>query len=153
MLDILQLNDMLVPELRELAEELGVNGYKRLNKQDLIYKILDQQAIAGNKKIQEAPAPKQQIKAQPDSKLNQDSPQESQEPKRFPKFRKDFRDQNRERPRELEQKDRPLDPDNERKTKRRRKREREERQKINRVKLERGRERERQKETEKVQKK
>jgi len=112
MLDILQLNDMLVPELRELAEELGVNGYKRLNKQDLIYKILDQQAIAGNKKIQETPAPKQQIKAQPDSNLNQDSPQESQEPKRFPKFRKDFRDQNRERPRELEQKDRPLDPDN-----------------------------------------
>jgi transcription termination factor Rho len=103
---------MLVPELRELAEELGVNGYKRLNKQDLIYKILDQQAIAGNKKIQEAPAPKQQIKEQPDSKLNQDSPQESQEPKGFPKFRKDFRDQNRERPRELEQKDRPSDPDN-----------------------------------------
>lgn len=31
MLDILQLNDMLVPELRELAEQIGLTGYKRLN--------------------------------------------------------------------------------------------------------------------------
>ena len=47
MLDILQLNDMLVPELRELAEEIGLKGYKRLNKQELIYKILDFQALKG----------------------------------------------------------------------------------------------------------
>jgi transcription termination factor Rho len=45
MYDILQLNDMLVPELREIAENLGVSGIKKLNKQDLIYKILDQQAL------------------------------------------------------------------------------------------------------------
>jgi transcription termination factor Rho len=44
MLDILQLNDMLVPELKEIAEQLGLKGYKRLNKQELIYKILDFQA-------------------------------------------------------------------------------------------------------------
>lgn len=54
MYDILQLNDMLVPELRELAESLGLKSYKRLNKKDLIYKILDEQAIAGEKK--DAPA-------------------------------------------------------------------------------------------------
>ena len=47
MYDILQLNDMLVPELREIAEQLGIAGTKKLNKQELIYKILDQQAIAG----------------------------------------------------------------------------------------------------------
>ena len=35
---------MLVPELRELAEKIGLKSYKRLSKQDLIYKILDQQA-------------------------------------------------------------------------------------------------------------
>ncbi|MFQ5445034.1 MAG: Rho termination factor N-terminal domain-containing protein, partial [Nitrospinales bacterium] len=35
MYDILQLNDMLVPELREIAERLEVSGYKRLAKQDL----------------------------------------------------------------------------------------------------------------------
>jgi transcription termination factor Rho len=47
MLDISQLNYMLVPELRELAEKLGLSGYKRLNKQELIYKILDHQAVSG----------------------------------------------------------------------------------------------------------
>lgn len=47
MYDILQLNDMLVPELRDIAERLGLSGYKRLNKQELIYKILDQQAVSG----------------------------------------------------------------------------------------------------------
>ncbi len=47
MLDILQLNDMLVPELRELAESMGLSGYKRLNKQELIHKILDHQAVVG----------------------------------------------------------------------------------------------------------
>ncbi len=48
MYDILQLNDMLVPELKDLAEKLGLEKYKRLNKQDLIYKILDAQAIQTN---------------------------------------------------------------------------------------------------------
>ena len=47
MYDILQLNEMLVPELKELAERLGIKSYKRLNKQDLIYKILDHQALEG----------------------------------------------------------------------------------------------------------
>lgn len=47
MLDILQLNDMLVPELREIAEKINLKGYKRLSKQDLIYKILDHQALSG----------------------------------------------------------------------------------------------------------
>jgi len=43
MYDILQLNDMLVPELRELADSLGVDGFKKLNKQELVYTILDHQ--------------------------------------------------------------------------------------------------------------
>ena len=47
MYDILQLNEMLVPELKEIAEQLELKGYKRLSKQDLIYKILDHQAIVG----------------------------------------------------------------------------------------------------------
>ena len=50
MLDILQLNDMLVPELREIAEKLEIKSYKRLSKQDLIYKILDHQALSGGEK-------------------------------------------------------------------------------------------------------
>ena len=54
MLDILQLNDMLVPELREIAEKINLKGYKRLSKQDLIYKILDQQALSGESTPPEA---------------------------------------------------------------------------------------------------
>ncbi len=59
MYDILQLNEMLVPELRELADSLGMKSYKKLSKQDLIYKILDEQAILGktaeDKKKSEGP--------------------------------------------------------------------------------------------------
>lgn len=47
MYNILQLNEMLVPELREIAEKLEVKGYKRLTKKELIYKILDYQAMKG----------------------------------------------------------------------------------------------------------
>ena len=45
MYDILQLNDMLVPELLDIAEDLKVDNAKKLGKQDLIYKILDKQAV------------------------------------------------------------------------------------------------------------
>lgn len=45
MYDILQLNDMLVPELVDIADQLQVKDAKKLSKQDLIYKILDKQAI------------------------------------------------------------------------------------------------------------
>ena len=45
MYDILQLNDMLVPELLDIAEQLKITGAKKLEKQDLIYKILDKQAL------------------------------------------------------------------------------------------------------------
>jgi transcription termination factor Rho len=57
MIDILQLNDMLVPELKELAEKLGIKGYKRLNKQELIHKILDHQAVVGANVSPEADRP------------------------------------------------------------------------------------------------
>ena len=38
------LSVMLLSELREVAEKLGIKGYKKLAKQDLIYSILDHQA-------------------------------------------------------------------------------------------------------------
>jgi transcription termination factor Rho len=49
MYDILQLNDMLVPELLDIAELLKIPNAKKLDKQELVYKILDNQAIAGSK--------------------------------------------------------------------------------------------------------
>jgi len=45
MYDILQLNDMLLPELLDIAEQLNISGAKKLDKQGLIYKILDGQAV------------------------------------------------------------------------------------------------------------
>ncbi len=45
MYDILQLNDMLVPELLDIAEQLKIPNSKKMDKQDIIYKILDKQAV------------------------------------------------------------------------------------------------------------
>lgn len=42
--DINQLQDMIVPELNDIAEQLGVANFKKLEKQDLIYRIIDKQA-------------------------------------------------------------------------------------------------------------
>ena len=44
MYEILQLNDMLVPELHDIAEQLAIPNYKKLDKQDLVNKILGKQA-------------------------------------------------------------------------------------------------------------
>lgn len=46
MYDILQLNDKLVTELKEIAQNIGIKGYNKMLKQDLIYKILDEQALS-----------------------------------------------------------------------------------------------------------
>jgi transcription termination factor Rho len=45
MYDILQLNDMLVPELVDIADQLKIDNASKLAKQDLVYKILDKQAL------------------------------------------------------------------------------------------------------------
>jgi len=45
MYDILQLNQKTVAELKEIAKELEIKKYQKLKKEDLIYTILDQQAI------------------------------------------------------------------------------------------------------------
>jgi transcription termination factor Rho len=49
------LNVRLLSELKEIAEGMGVKNAKKLTKQDLVYKILDQQAVSGDA----APASKQ----------------------------------------------------------------------------------------------
>ena len=45
MYDILELSKKLLPELKDIAKELKVKKAETLKKQDLIYKILDHQAI------------------------------------------------------------------------------------------------------------
>lgn len=45
MYDIIELNGKSLPELQEIARELNVPKYEKLMKQDLVYQILDQQAL------------------------------------------------------------------------------------------------------------
>jgi transcription termination factor Rho len=52
MYDILQLNDMLVAELVEVADKLNIKDAKKLDKQGLIYKILDAQALQESSAVQ-----------------------------------------------------------------------------------------------------
>ncbi|MCV9388549.1 transcription termination factor Rho [Reichenbachiella ulvae] len=72
MYNIEELNDRLLSELKEIAENLGIKNYKRAAKKDLIYKILDEQAVN--------PEPAKQIKAQ-ESKGNKPVAETEAEPK------------------------------------------------------------------------
>ena len=53
MYDILQLNEMLLQELREVAEKLGISDFRKMTKKDLIYQILDAQAVSSDKKTKQ----------------------------------------------------------------------------------------------------
>lgn len=46
--DIVKLNEMLVPELIDIAEKMNIPRLRNMDKQTLIYKILDQQALQGS---------------------------------------------------------------------------------------------------------
>jgi transcription termination factor Rho len=64
------LNVRLLSELKEIAEGMGVKNAKKLSKQDLIYKILDQQAVSGETTT--APAKKASVvatEAEPERKM------------------------------------------------------------------------------------
>ena len=56
--DILQLNDMIVPELLDIAKKLDIKDAAGPDKQALIYKILDAQAVLPSVKLKKGPAPK-----------------------------------------------------------------------------------------------
>lgn len=45
MYDILELNDKLLADLRQIAKTLNIKRVESYKKQELIYKILDQQAL------------------------------------------------------------------------------------------------------------
>ena len=55
-----ELNDKLLSELKNISEELKIKGASKLSKQDLIYKILDEQAIAKPKKVSKKEPSKEQ---------------------------------------------------------------------------------------------
>jgi transcription termination factor Rho len=58
MYDILELNTKLLSELREIAKSMGIKRVEILKKQDLVFKILDQQAI---KAIPGIPPPSKRV--------------------------------------------------------------------------------------------
>jgi transcription termination factor Rho len=58
MYDILQLNDLLVPELLDIADELQLSNAKKLSKTDLIAKILDKQSTMSTESNNEVEKPK-----------------------------------------------------------------------------------------------
>ncbi|MEP7144216.1 MAG: Rho termination factor N-terminal domain-containing protein, partial [Ferruginibacter sp.] len=68
MYDILQLNDMLVPELQDIAEQLAIPNFKKIDKQELIQKILDSQSTMNSEKKsgeEEKPKRKRTLKVPP----------------------------------------------------------------------------------------
>ena len=50
MYNIIQLNDMDLSELQSVAKELGINKFESMKKDELVYSILDEQAIANASK-------------------------------------------------------------------------------------------------------
>lgn len=50
MYNIIQLNDKELPELQTIAKELGIPNAESMRKEDLVYSILDEQAIANASK-------------------------------------------------------------------------------------------------------
>jgi len=50
MYDIIELSRKLLPDLKEIAKDLDIKKIESFKKQDLIYKILDTQAIKASEK-------------------------------------------------------------------------------------------------------
>jgi len=72
--NILELNEKLLPELQSIAEELGIKKISSLKKEELVYRILDEQAIsyagqqAEKEKEKEAKKAEKRTKAKKPSK-------------------------------------------------------------------------------------
>lgn len=95
--DIIQLNDMLVPELMDIANELNIKDTKSLDKQKLIYKILDQQALneggedkkPAPKKATRARKPKKEATAENAEDNNKEAEEKEKKPRRTRKPKKE----------------------------------------------------------------
>jgi transcription termination factor Rho len=91
MYDILELNKKLVPELRDIAKELKIKRVESYKKQDLIYKILDTQAVQEAEKKEKKSSQKDQnkeekprkgfLRKRQDSNADQDNKKDDQQRK------------------------------------------------------------------------
>ena len=74
MYNIIQLNDKNLSELQVIAKELGIKKTDSLKKEDLVYKILDEQAIAGATKKVAADKLKEERKEEQKKKRSRIAP-------------------------------------------------------------------------------
>jgi len=84
MYNIDELQVRLLSELREIAEELDLKNYKKLNKQDLIYKILDQQAVLPDDKLPTKKPTENKESAPEASEAKETKPKAKSKPRRKP---------------------------------------------------------------------
>ena len=75
MYDIVTLSDMLVSELREVADKLDVK-HKGLKKQDLVYKILEAQAVNGPVNGTESDTSSPKTEEKTDNRTDNEAPDE-----------------------------------------------------------------------------
>jgi transcription termination factor Rho len=82
MYDIVELNNKLVADLRQIAEELNIPKTEKLLKKDLIYKILDHQALNPTPDMLEKEVVKKKAQpSKPQPKKEQPKKAENTEPK------------------------------------------------------------------------
>jgi len=108
------LSVMLLSELREIAEKLGIKNHKKLAKQDLIYTILDQQATMPEKeikKIKEGGAV-EETSEEPAKEEKKEKPKRTRKPKKeeaseekAPEKQEEAKPETAEAPEQTEQKD------------------------------------------------
>ena len=61
--NIIELNEKLLPELQSIAEELGIKKISSLRKDELVYRILDEQAISiAGKQVEKESKKEKQVK-------------------------------------------------------------------------------------------
>ncbi|MFZ6052318.1 transcription termination factor Rho [Halocola ammonii] len=84
MYDIIELNSKKVADLREIAKELNIKKVEKLKKQDLIYKILDEQAINPPKKSDSKPAAEKKTEGKPAPKKAASKPPADKKPSKAP---------------------------------------------------------------------
>ncbi|MEL6252071.1 MAG: transcription termination factor Rho [Bacteroidota bacterium] len=86
MYDIIELNNNDLSELQEIAQKLDINNHEELAKQDLIFKILDKQAVMPAKELA---ALKDKSTADKNESAEGDKKEAAAKPKRKPRKKKE----------------------------------------------------------------
>ena len=81
MYNIIQLNEKSLPELQAIAQDLGIKKADSFKKEELVYKILDEQAIVGATKKVAAEKQKEERKAEKQKRTRTNTKKENQEAK------------------------------------------------------------------------